>query len=176
VPDGSPLTHPGPRRPRRRRAPPGCAAIVRHAVAGVHCAPAANHPRPSPSAGKSLLLPQTLRRVHPRAWSRLPCGITSAQGPWLQFWLQFTTVRVTPGRYAPQVTDVPGPARTVDIRAFNPWVQGSSPWRPTRSDLAFRRSGTACWASGMGGGWPGYGRCLDVRCLDTGCCLASVTR
>ena len=54
-------------------------------------------------------------------------------------------------------------------RTFNPWVQGSSPWRPTHSDLAFRRSGITCWASGMGGGWPGYG-----RCAGNGCCLASV--
>jgi len=32
---------------------------------------------------------------------------SAAAGQWLQFWLQFTTVRAIPGKYATQVTDFP---------------------------------------------------------------------
>ena len=129
-----------PTPPERHR--PGCAAGVQRAPADVHCAPAADHPRPSPAAGKSPRpnagpAPQTPPRPrHPPGTPTCRAGGTiPAPGPWLQFWLQFTTVRAMPGRYAPQVTDFPGPARTVDPRPFNPWVQGSSPWRPTHPDL-----------------------------------------
>jgi hypothetical protein len=75
--------------------------------------------------------PQAPVRGYPRGPGhpepRLPCRTTPAPGLWLQLWLQFITVRAMPGRYASQVTDVPGPARTVDIRSFNPRVSGFEP-------------------------------------------------
>jgi hypothetical protein len=139
VPDGSALTSGRQGAHTARGHPPGCAAGVRHAAAGVHCAPAADHPRPSPPAGKSPrphAAPARRRPGLPSTPERAStCRTTPAPGPWLQFWLQFTTVRAMPSGYAPQVTDFPGLARTVDPRPFNPWVQGSSPWRPTRSEL-----------------------------------------
>jgi hypothetical protein len=40
----------------------------------------------------------------------------------------------------------------------NPPVVGSSPTRPTTSELGLFVSWRACGGSGMGGRWPGYGR------------------
>ena len=85
--------------------------------------PVQPHATPGPR-GASLLVPPP----HPAA--------SRGTGPWLQFWLQFTRVRRTPGEYTHPGQNPPGPLRTVDNRAFNPWVQGSSPWRPTDRDIS----------------------------------------
>jgi hypothetical protein len=120
----------------------------------------------SASQGRKWHLPMVFAKITIEAENqcpatqnpRLPCRTTPAPGTWLQSWLQFTTVRAMPGRYASQVTDVPGPARTADIRSFNPWVLGSSPRRPTHPDLGFPCAQLLSSAPGMGRGWPGYGR------------------
>ncbi len=63
---------------------------------------------------------------------------SSGTGPWLQFWLQSTRVHQTPGRYIRPGQNPPGPTRTVDNRAFNPWVQGSSPGASPRHRYPLR--------------------------------------
>ncbi len=49
--------------------------------------------------------------------------------------------------------------------AFNPWVLGSSPRRPTHSELSLCNPVRAWRLPGMGRGWPGYGRGLGARTL-----------
>jgi hypothetical protein len=44
--------------------------------------------------------------------------------------------------------------------SLNPWVLGSSPRRPTGSDLALCDPQGACRLPGMGRGWPRYGRTI----------------
>jgi hypothetical protein len=128
-----------PRRPHCQRAPPrlcsGRAARGRRRALRTSSGPskAVAARRQEPAASRSPGPPTPRPPVHPGARFHLPHH--TGPCPWLQFWLQFTTVRAMPGGYAPQVTDFPGLARTVDPRPFNPWVQGSSPWRPTRSEL-----------------------------------------
>jgi len=97
---------------------PGCAASVRHAPAGVHCprpasrcglasgSPIAAPPsRPARGRGAGTLAMAAVRG------SRL--GGAAAQAgttPWLQFWLQFTGVRGTPGGFTCPGQDAGGPA------------------------------------------------------------------
>ena len=110
------------------------------AAASAARVPASSHPVPAPTRRAVLAPPVSDRR--------------------LQFWLQFMMVREMPDEFTCPGQNPPELPRTAEQRTFNPWVLGSSPRRPTRSELAFHRSRSICRASGMGRGWPGYGRCL----------------
>jgi hypothetical protein len=110
---------------------------VRHAFAGVHCAPPADCPGGRhPPTCKTSRPPRRLGRggAPGPAVILAPApthGAPPAAAQWLQFWLQFTKVQDVPYGFTCPGQDAPEPPRTAGPRTFNPWVLGSSPRRPT---------------------------------------------